>query len=1161
MKQKPDLIVVSGNVWGIIPQEIVMDISRMIREGAGLVIFQPEPEFFGSIGSFDPVECKDFSPSGFKKINFLAGTKIRKWLSGTGCLLSVNFPEEMRVSSFLPLSESTYPGLFEVSAAYVLSIFKLATSIPNPVMLREIDVPRAMNWSMESPGRVKLVLESKISSEVMICLSIADEDSFAIESEIEKKAGLAAGENVVNLDIPPLISGCKICAVRVEMEGGIISHGAGELEIETGVSLGVCPKSDIFDAGEPITFDFKATGWDSGDVLEFRCCDYWGRIVAVIEKFAVCTEGTLVFPRIPATRSRTVHIEAVIYRRGQVVMKSRREIFLKMPVEPGGFHLFGWSGPQHSVNPMSINYAMHLKACGIDTAFFLTRTGGCWGNKDTRRYPQMAARLNMNLFTGVTYRENRQHIGSRMLSELCDDNFIEEDRRGLWEKVGESEEYGGCLGYSYGDELYVRPWVKEHIAVNKEPVKSKFIDYLREKYGNEIKELNATWGTDFSDFESLLIPEDIDIPCEPRAPWLDYCSFISFAATGFYNSLADYVSERYPGVSVGFEGLEQFSCYDGIDLYQYQKKHDVLIMYTHIDHDNKIYSWKSIVDFKKPGSFGGIWLAYDSDLVPEIASTFPWRSLFFGLNSVAYFQIFNFSDKYAAFYPDYRPRPAFDAVSRECLRIQNGIDKLISGSQRRHCPIAIHYSPRSFALSFPESGITNHINRLGSYDVYNTFRDNYLGSTPTAASAFIMLMQDSGYQTKMIATEQIESGELDGFKVLFLPFSQSLTVLEIQEIKRFVADGGFLIADYACGIRDEDGNLNPDGGGVLDELFGIKQGKHYGAEQAVVVSGMIGVEDYPSILASSRMEDVVVGGHLEIINQAEDFAVSSGGSGKSEGNRIRQTFMASEGNPRAFGSARDKTPVFICHPYGKGDTLYLNFALDSYLNMRRQGKAASMRTLIADTVNVIGGIPAPVQVLRSESGLYSGKAFINMPEDHVETTFFSDGAAEYAGIVWDFKTPDWSRRKIRVIFDSPSHVYDVMDGRYLGFTDSINSEANPCSVKLYAKMPYMVDSLQVTSEAESASPGMPFKFHLLIITAQGEKPERHIVKIDVHDPEMKKVEGCSGSVEVSGESEDYLWNPAFNDTAGEYTFVFTDVVSGICRNMKVPLENSISKFG
>ncbi len=1136
LDQKPEVMVTSGQIWKFLPEDVKENILEYVQNGMGLAVFQPGKDLNKLLaekrfGKPEKIVQKEFD------LAFLKKTAVREWKYGKGRIITVKYPRKMQARCFLPHASDYYTGQgykdgkilpgceYETVIANILSIIKLAGNFSATPEISKIEAASKMDWRKSSPGKVKITVNADASGGAKLKISVMDTD-FRPEAVIEKDIELKKGENEISIPLPSLPCGRTTFAVQLEKSGMVISFGAAETKIVSASSVSVKPEKAIFAADLPVAFTVKVKERKPGDKLAMSLTDYYGRVTERIDAPVKAASEQFTFnDTAPLSKAQTITCKLI--RDGKVLAVAEKEVLRDIKPVPGKFYMLGWGGIQTNT-PLTRHYVEVQKNLGRNMAFFANTAA---------QYAKVASRVNMDSFTLTL-------SGTRDLNKLCDKKFLENQIKKTADKVKEAEAFGGSVAYSYGDELYIRGWDPKYRDIFKEPAKTAFVNYLKKKYGNDIGKLNKSWGTDFKSFADFIIPKDIDIPKEPRAPWLDYCQFMVNVASSYYNALADAVHAECPGVSVGFDGLEQFSCFDGIDLYEYQRKNDNLVLYKHIDYSNKQYSWRAGADFKKPGTFGGMWLAYGSDLLPEVAGTFPWQSLFLGMNSILYFQFYEFSEMHAAFYPDYRPRPAFEATARESRRIIDGIDKLVLGSKRTHSPIAVHYSPRSFALSFPESGIKDHINRLGNFDIHNIYYKEYRGNVSTSASAFLFLMNDAGYQTRMLATPEIEAGDLKNYKVLFLPFSQCLTNNEAEEIRKFVKNGGLLITDYGCGIRDENGNKRSDGG-VLDDVFGIVQKNLKGSKQPLIISEYFRIPKKRSMVMGCKLDETVIGGDLELKKKNLTLKWANG--------KVIPQVPSS-----AVGAAKDGTPVMVTSFYGKGMAIYLNFSLDPYMRLRRFGKEIPLRRMISEIVNSGGGVPAPVEINLAESGPGPGISNFNPPESGVETTVFKDGKLEYAGMVWDYKRPDWKPHKDVIFFLSPAYTYDVINGKYLGFTDRVETEAGAGSVRLYARLPYRVEKLNVTAP-QKAEPGEKTVIDVKIKTANGKAPGRHVVRMGVTGPGGKELKAFRVAKNTVNGKVAFGWIPALNDPPGIYIFAFRDIATGVKNRVKINLEKASGK--
>lgn len=69
--------------------------------------------------------------------------------------------------------------------------------------------------------------------------------------------------------------------------------------------------------------------------------------------------------------------------------------------------------------------------------------------------------------------------------------------------------------------------------------------------------------------------------------------------------------------------------------------------------------------------------------------------------------------------------------------------------------------------------------------------------------AWAKALEKQGVQFRFLASPQIESGELDKYRVLILPYSIALSDAEAKAIERFIERGGTVYADDQTGRMDE----------------------------------------------------------------------------------------------------------------------------------------------------------------------------------------------------------------------------------------------------------------------------------------------------------------------------------------------------------------------
>jgi hypothetical protein len=141
-------------------------------------------------------------------------------------------------------------------------------------------------------------------------------------------------------------------------------------------------------------------------------------------------------------------------------------------------------------------------------------------------------------------------------------------------------------------------------------------------------------------------------------------------------------------------------------------------------------------------------------------------------------------------------------------------------SERQSDPIAIHYSQSSQRTEWMLEQRPNGeawVERTSSTEEGSDFQ--------RLRESYCRLIEDLGLQYRFVSYDQVEEGALlrGGYRSLILPHSISLSQAEANAMRRFVEQGGVLIADGEPGAFDEHSRrlAKP----LLSELF---SGSHNG---------------------------------------------------------------------------------------------------------------------------------------------------------------------------------------------------------------------------------------------------------------------------------------------------------------------------------------------
>ncbi|MDD5698843.1 MAG: beta-galactosidase trimerization domain-containing protein [Victivallaceae bacterium] len=358
-----------------------------------------------------------------------------------------------------------------------------------------------------------------------------------------------------------------------------------------------------------------------------------------------------------------------------------------------------------------------------------------------------------------------------------------------------------------------------------------------------------------------------------------------------------------------------------------------------------------------------------------------------------------------------------------------------------------------------------------------------LGSNIASRENFSILLRDLGLQYDFVAYEQIEKGRLAeaGYKILILPYSLSISKKEAEQITEFVNNGGLLIADIRPGLLD--GHGKQLAGGLLDSVFGVKRKNNQ------LTSQNAGLKDLADAVCDPELE---VAGAVALRKSAN-------------------------------------IPLLMVNNYGKGRTIYLNFLMNRYLDLRSSLKGEKLRNLMKTLFKDYGDLESRVKI--TASGKEPSGYFRSM---------FKNGKAEYVGII---KTLKPGKDQVEINFPYKSHLYDVREKKYYGFTDKISVEMPYKRGRLYALMPYKIEKLNLSNIKDIYNPGEIINYQLELKVSTGI-PSGHVFRLEIYNPNGQICECYSKN--LLAENGKYSGNTqlALNDRKGLWKVTVKDTVSG-----------------
>jgi beta-galactosidase len=212
----------------------------------------------------------------------------------------------------------------------------------------------------------------------------------------------------------------------------------------------------------------------------------------------------------------------------------------------------------------------------------------------------------------------------------------------------------------------------------------------------------------------------------------------------------------------------------------------------------------------------------------------------------------------------------------------------------------------------------------------------------------------------------LEKGDWGKYKLLIVPYAVMLSTRAAEEIQRFVAAGGRVLAEARTAWNNEHGwatDVIPGGG--LDKTFGCRE-----------------LEVRPRAKSTLRLKST--------LTQKNDKAVAA--SPEIAGALYEEVLQTTEPSAKVVGIFGDGSPALVSNRSGKGETLFAG----TFLGVANESQPSAGFQQLMDQVLEWAGIGAPVSVrpTASESNLEirllegsQGKLILVFNRDSSEKSF------------------------------------------------------------------------------------------------------------------------------------------------------------------------------
>jgi hypothetical protein len=333
-------------------------------------------------------------------------------------------------------------------------------------------------------------------------------------------------------------------------------------------------------------------------------------------------------------------------------------------------------------------------------------------------------------------------------------------------------------------------------------------------------------------------------------------------------------------------------------------------------------------------------------------------------------------------------------------------------------------------------------------------------------------------------------------KVFILPLTLCLDEKEIQTIERFVKRGGTLICIGPAGIRNVYGKLLSDS--QLKKILGIKLSAPYDVRT---------IDDFSCNALINKERIKITGSYNTIISRL----------GLSSAKVLAET---------------DNIPLITKNVLGNGTAYFINCNIS--------------RTSMTDSAKLL-------DALLSASNISKNIEFSPKPGPGRYWGLLGSNNMKLLGVILD--PAGWNKGTITL--PEKSHIYDVMQGKYLGYMNHIkvNGEAKHKSAHLYSIQPTLLQNVSITMP-QMVKQNRKVKINCSLKFSAKTSGKGRVIRIQFKSPDNKIVTHYQKMIYTDCDgngSRDIEF--AINDQLGTWTVVATDIASGIEKFTKFKLTN------
>ncbi|MDX6234792.1 MAG: beta-galactosidase [Nocardioidaceae bacterium] len=371
-----------------------------------------------------------------------------------------------------------------------------------------------------------------------------------------------------------------------------------------------------------------------------------------------------------------------------------------------------------------------------------------------------------------------------------------------------------------------------------------FREWLRSRYG-DVHALNETWRADYEDWTQVSPPDGVLYQWGSYPAWLDWRDYADDRLTDAVRWVADTIKKHDDTHPTHTNLLFQSAVYNptilGSDVAKLASVVDIVgasayAMSTAGDHPELLSQTVDVL--RSAGSRHGhpcwisefqggptIW-AHDKAVVPTPEDLYlaPFQAVAHGAKGFWFWMWRPRMDlevggwenaEFGLVGKDGSLRDRAISAGSAARAIRDNADLLMSATCAPK--VAILRSQAIYHAAFAE--LLDEVGRTASTpngDPRRFYTDSILG-------AYRLFWEDK-VAVGFVTPDDVLHGALEDYSVLVMPFTYLLGADTTRKVAEFVADGGTVLADFGCAMKDGRGNVYPHSpGGALREVFGAEE--------------------------------------------------------------------------------------------------------------------------------------------------------------------------------------------------------------------------------------------------------------------------------------------------------------------------------------------------